>query len=84
MSKSVEKRVKAQKLAKRPVTGPGTDVIGKLALEIVELREKVEKLEKRDQILQKAFLFVANELRPIYGLGAIALVFDEVVARLKK
>ena len=84
MSKSTEKRVKAQKLAKRPVKGPGTDVIGKLALEIVELREKVEKLEKKGQILEKSFLFVANELRPIYGLSAIAVVFDEVVARLKK
>ena len=84
MSKSVEKRLKSQKSAKKPEKAPKTDVIGKLAAEIVELREKVEKLEKKDQILEKALLFAANELRPIYGLGAIALVFDEVVKRLKK
>ena len=84
MSKSTEKRVKIQKTAGKVKKAPKTDVIGKLAAEIVELREKVEKLEKKDQILEKALLFAANELRPIYGLGAIALVFDEVVKRLKK
>ncbi|KKM77735.1 hypothetical protein LCGC14_1366910 [marine sediment metagenome] len=84
MSKSVEKRVKVQKSAKTAAKGPKTDLIGELAAEIVKLTEKVEKLEKKGQILEKSLLFVANELRPIYGLGAIALVFDEVVTRLKK
>ena len=84
MSKSVEKRVKIQKTAGKAKKAPKPDVIGELAAEIVELREKVEKLEKKGQILEKAFLFMANELRPIYGLGAIAVVLDEVVARLKK
>ncbi len=81
MSKSEVKRAKVQKKAAKE---PKSDILGKLAAETVELREKVEKLEKKQQILEKSFLFMANETRPIYGLGAIALVFDEVHKRLSK
>lgn len=73
-SKSVEKRVKTQK----------EEAIGTLTARIVELEGKVVTLEAQKKAVIECFEFAANESRPVYGLGAMAVIFDAVAKRLGK
>ncbi len=54
------------------------------ALLVAELTSRVEKLEANQKIIVDGFQFVANETRPLYGFGAIALVFDAIHDKLTK
>jgi len=68
-SKSEAKRVSAQKSRDTSV--------------IKALEARVEVLEARQKIIVDAFQFTADECRPIYGLGGIAVIFDTVAKKLK-
>ncbi len=77
VSKSQAKRVTAQKAAK------STPIEGEWTLpEAVE--DRIAELEANQRILIDAFQFAANECRPIYGLGVIAVIFDAVAKKFKK
>ena len=69
VSKSVNKRITAQKAAK-------VDAIGTLTA-------RVAVLEARQKVIIDAFQFTADECRPIYGLGGIAIIFDAVAKKLR-
>ena len=48
-----------------------------------ELLARVTVLEDQQGRLMKALSWAANEVRPIYGMGYLGKVFDEVVKRVK-
>ena len=56
----------------------------KEALKLQELEARIEKLEKNQKVIIDGYEFVANETRPLYGMGAVALIFDAIYAKLKK
>jgi hypothetical protein len=51
-------------------------------LKVQELEARVAKLEKKQVIVTDGFEFAGNEVRPLYGMGALALVFDAVYNKL--
>lgn len=51
---------------------------------INELIARVDRLEAGNKRQIKAFKFAANEVRPLYGMGALAMVFDAIVEGLEK
>lgn len=46
------------------------------------LLDRVADLEKKQKLQKKAFKFAANECRPLYGMGALALIFDAIADEL--
>ena len=52
------------------------------ALDIQELQAEVKALKAKLVIVTDAFEFAANEMRPMYGLGAVAIVFDSIYKKL--
>jgi len=75
-SKSEAKRVAAQKAPKIVKTVDHTETVN-------QLLDRVSTLEARVKVLCDAVPFIADESRPIYGLGAIALIFDAIAKKLK-
>lgn len=51
--------------------------------EITPLKERVTSLEAKVKILVDAQQFIADEARPIYGLGAIGQIFDAIAKKLR-
>jgi hypothetical protein len=49
--------------------------------DILALQARVDLLE---ELLIEGFQFAANELRPLFGQGALALVFDGVADGIQK
>ena len=76
-SKSQKKRLAAQKSFSNEVVH-----VPKEAFDALTARIKV--LEANQKLLIESFAFAANELRPIYGLGGIAVVFDAVAKKFAK
>ncbi len=58
--------------------------VAKATKAVDPLIARVAALEAQVVTLIDAFEFSANELRPVYGLAAIALVFDAVHKKLTK
>ena len=54
------------------------------ALLVASLEARIEKLEAKQKVIVDGYQFVANETRPLYGFGAIALVFDAIYDKLSK
>jgi len=75
-SKSEAKRVSAQKAKPVVKTVDSTETIN-------QLLDRVATLEGRVKILTDGISFIADEARPVYGLGAIALIFDAIAKKLK-
>jgi len=78
-SKSEARRVSAQK---------GTDTGAKAPVESTNVKlgalvARIEALEAKVKVLAEAPQFIADEARPIYGLGGIALIFDAIAKKLK-
>ncbi len=48
-----------------------------------ELEARLKALEKQNELLIEAFEWGANQIRPMFGQGAIALVFDGIAEGLK-
>lgn len=48
------------------------------------LEVRVKTLEAQVKELLGAFEYAANECRPIYGMGGLAIIFDAIVKRAKK
>lgn len=55
-----------------------------LKAEIENLTLRVEKLERIQQVLVDGYEFAANEARPLYGMGAIAQIFDAIAVKAKE
>lgn len=49
---------------------------------VESLTERIEALERKQKVTTDAYEFAANEIRPLYGFGAIALVFDAIHKKL--
>ena len=47
-------------------------------------QKELDDALKRIEALEQQYEFIANELRPVFGLAAVALVFDAVHERLNK
>ena len=52
------------------------------SLKVQELEARVKTLEAKLVIVTDAFEFAGNEVRPLYGMGALACVFDAVYNKL--
>lgn len=50
--------------------------------EIDSLRSRIEEIERKQQVIVDGYQFAANEVRPLYGFGAIALIFDAIYKKL--
>jgi hypothetical protein len=86
-SKSTSKRVAAQnKRAKESKIDEGKvlEEAKGPQVDVHRLLDRVERLEKRFELLVSGLEFAANELRPLFGFGHVAKVFDAVAERLKK
>lgn len=53
------------------------------AAELDALKGRVEQLERQIKIFADGFEFAANEVRPLYGFGALALIFDAIAKKFK-
>ncbi len=49
---------------------------------IAELEARIEKLEAKQKVVSDGFEFAGNELRPLFGFGAVAHVFDAISKKL--
>ena len=47
------------------------------------LTERVEAAEAKLKIIEDSFEFIANETRPLFGFGAIAVIYDAISNKLK-
>ena len=63
--------------------------VADLQAEILELRAdnesakaRIEKLERKQKVTTDGYTFAANQLRPLYGFGAVAAVFDAIAEKL--
>jgi|14BtaG_2_1085337.scaffolds.fasta_scaffold02565_8 hypothetical protein len=65
--------------AKKPA---GAITVKALEERVQSLTDRLEQLERKQKITTDSFEFTANELRPLYGFGAVALVFDAVHRKL--
>ena len=77
-SKSQEKRLAAQTQAKTSVQTVDSQAVTN------EILTRLARLETNQSLLREAFQFAANELRPLFGFGPIALIFDEIAKKLQK
>lgn len=50
--------------------------------EIDSLRSRIEEIERKQQVIIDGYQFAANEVRPLYGFGAVALIFDAIYKKL--
>lgn len=50
---------------------------------IESLTARIEYLERQQKVTTDAYEFAANEIRPLYGFGPVALIFDAIHAKLK-
>ena len=85
-SKSSAKRIKFQKGedlgAQGIVRDPKPDSVC-CTDRIKVLEARVYYLTAKVKILTDAPQFIADEARPVYGLGAVALIFDAIARKLK-
>ena len=51
---------------------------------ILALDKRTTALEGRDNVVAKAFRTGANEIRSLFGLGSIAVMFDRIADRIEK
>lgn len=51
--------------------------------EIARLSDRVAELERKQKIIIDGYEFVANEVRPLFGLSGIALIFDAISRKLR-
>lgn len=51
--------------------------------DIQALSDRLDALERRVEIIVDGFEFAANEVRPMFGQGALALIFDAIHDRLR-
>ncbi len=49
---------------------------------LTELEARIEKLEQKQDVVRQGFEFGGNELRPLFGFSAVALVFDAISKKL--
>lgn len=49
-----------------------------------DLKSRVEVLERKLDLVIEGFEFAANEVRPMFGQGALAVIFDAVAKGLRK
>lgn len=49
---------------------------------IESLAARVEYLERKQKVTTDAYEFAANEIRPLYGFGPVALIFDAIHKKL--
>jgi hypothetical protein len=54
------------------------------SLKVQELEARLAKVEKKQVIMTDGYKFAANEIRPLFGFGAIALIFDAIYDKLVK
>jgi hypothetical protein len=53
-----------------------------LEARVTELETKLLKIEQKQRLVAEGFEFGGNELRPLFGFGAVALVFDAISKKL--
>jgi len=49
---------------------------------LLEIEAKIAKLEQKQKVIKDGFEYAGNELRPLYGFGAVALIFDAINKKL--
>lgn len=49
-----------------------------------DLKSRVEELEKQFKLVVEGFEWAADQVRPMFGQGALAVIFDGVAKGLKK
>ena len=49
-----------------------------------EILARIEKLERNQSLLREGFVFAANESRPLFSFGPLALIFDAIAEKLQK
>lgn len=69
---------KADTPAKKPSKSEAAE------LRLQEIEAKLANVEKKQQVIRDGFEFAGNELRPLYGFGAVALVFDAICKKLSE
>ncbi len=51
---------------------------------VMDLVARVDKLERNQSLLREGFTFAANECRPLFSFGPLALIFDAIAEKLQK
>ncbi len=54
------------------------------AASILALQTRIENLERNQALIREGFTFAANECRPLFSFGPIALIFDAIAEKLQK
>jgi len=68
-------------MTKKKTSKPATD---KAEDKGPTLEQRVEALERKHTLTVEGFRWAANEVRPMFGVGAIALVLDGIADGLEK
>ena len=81
----------SKKTSKAKPAKPEVEI--ELAEDVVEATEedrfgaleyRMNRAEAKLKVIEDGYEFVANEVRPLYGMGAVSLVFDAIYKRLQK
>jgi len=48
------------------------------------LEARLDALEKQNELIIEGFEWAANQVRPMFGQGALAVIFDGIAEGLKK
>ena len=72
------------KKAAKPKVGSQEAIIEGLQSQICDANARITILEERQRVLVSAFRWIANEVRPIFGMSHLARVFDGVADRFDK
>lgn len=75
MADSKKKRSKASKTTEK-------DRINLLTARVEELEHALVEAEAKITVITDGYEFAANEIRPLYGFGAVAAVFDAIHRKL--
>lgn len=70
-----------EKALKKPSASQRID---ELVVSVAALRGRIEELERNQKIMVDGYDFAANQMRPLYGFGAVALIFDAIYKKLTK
>jgi hypothetical protein len=81
-----EVETKAEVEAPKPKTKAKkqtTDQLATIWEQRFEAQEaRLAEVERKQKVLVDGYEFAANEMRPLYGFGAVALVFDAIHKKL--
>lgn len=81
MSEQTEKTEKTKPKAKKPSTA---DEIYAVRQELAALKQENAEIKAKLKIVTDGYQFAADQIRPLFGMGAVALVFDSIYERLTR